>query len=539
MNIHPFSLDHPLLTLQSGSKDNKPETWTTRNAVEGVLIFGATGSGKSSGSAERIALKYLEAGFGGIILTVKPDERKTWENYCRQTGRSNDLIVLEPFGPHAFDFINYESLHRPGGISITENLVHVLRTVINAGNEKDAGGGSRDPFWDDALNTLLSNTLDLCQLAYGSITVQHIYDIVQSIPKGLNTKDEEGPFSAALKIAKDKINEQLDAWEKTLDPFVLNQYLDTNRYESEAEKVVRDMRTLKMVDEFFTRQFIPLADKTRSTVEFTCITFLNRLMREPIYSLFCGGKTTVTPEDCANGKIVLIDLPVKIFDKAGRDAQILMKFCFQRAFERRKVYDTTRMIFLFADEAQNFIHEHDALFQSTSRSSRVSTVYVTQNLPAYYANMGGKQGDERVKNFLGNFNTKFFHANADADTNKYASELIGDAYEEKLSVGQTKTLRDVTQSENISLELKRIFRPEGFMRLLTGGQSNNYIVEAILHRQGKPFATGRNAIKVRFRQKMSNDDFLRWAFGSDPAAGQRLLPPKSSHRDGSDNADRL
>lgn len=31
----------------------------------------------------------LRAGFSGIVLTAKPDERALWERYCAETGRSN------------------------------------------------------------------------------------------------------------------------------------------------------------------------------------------------------------------------------------------------------------------------------------------------------------------------------------------------------------------------------------------------------------------------------------------------------------------
>jgi hypothetical protein len=495
MNKHPFSLDFPLMTLHSDSKSGRRDYLTIRNAVENIQIFGSTGSGKSSGSGEKIAVNFLKAGFGGIVLTVKLDERDTWEKYCREANRLNDLIVIGP-GENSFDFIQYESLHKPKGLSITDNVVDVLRTTINAGNDKKSGH-SGDAFWLDALDTLLANLIDLSQLAYGFVTIQTLYDLVQSIPKNTTAvADSEGPFKEAITIAKEKINLQLDAWEKTVDTAAL---VENRTYERESEKACPDVRLLKIVDEFFTRQFIPLAEKTKSIVSFSFTAFLSRLIREPIYSLLCGGITTVTPEDCMKGKIVLIDLPVKFFDKAGRDAQIILKYCFQRAFERRTVDDTTRPLFIFADESQHFIHEHDATFQTTSRSSRVAVVYLTQNLPNYYANMGGDKAEENVKSFLGNFNTKIFHANADIETNKYASELLGDVYEE--TIGITNTVgQNMSRAQSSQLDLKRLIRPETFARLLTGGPDNKHVVEAIFFRQGKPFSTGRNAIKVLFKQ---------------------------------------
>jgi hypothetical protein len=62
-------LDAPLLKLGS-------QAWTVGDACEGVLIMGATGSGKTSGSGAHLAHAYLRAGFGGMVLCAKPDERQ-------------------------------------------------------------------------------------------------------------------------------------------------------------------------------------------------------------------------------------------------------------------------------------------------------------------------------------------------------------------------------------------------------------------------------------------------------------------------------
>jgi hypothetical protein len=67
-----WELSRPLLGW------SKSDVWTIREAVEGTLILGATGSGKSSGSGAAIAKAMLAAGFGGLILTAKKDEVTQW-----------------------------------------------------------------------------------------------------------------------------------------------------------------------------------------------------------------------------------------------------------------------------------------------------------------------------------------------------------------------------------------------------------------------------------------------------------------------------
>lgn len=75
--MDPFDLDRPLIELVSGSEKS---AWTIRHAVEGVQVYGGIGSGKTSGSGRLLALKYLNAGFGGLVLTAKADEKRLGRN---------------------------------------------------------------------------------------------------------------------------------------------------------------------------------------------------------------------------------------------------------------------------------------------------------------------------------------------------------------------------------------------------------------------------------------------------------------------------
>lgn len=168
--------------------------------------------------------------------------------------------------------------------------------------------------------------------------------------------------------------------------------------------------------------------------------------------------------------------------------------------ERRNVRANSRPVFLFADEAQNFLHSHDADYQATARSSRIATVYISQNLPNYHANMGGSKSHYKVQSFLGTLGTKIFHANADIETNRYASELIGDAYVEDISRSSTVS-GEFSSGRSSSFKLERMVRPEQFHRMATGGPLKGYIVEAIMHLQSKQFSNDLNHRKVRFSQE--------------------------------------
>lgn len=496
-----FDLNAPLFVFSS---DQGKTPFTVGDACEGISIMGGTGSGKSSGSGAFLARKFLSAGWGGVVLTVKPTEKDFWVNVCKQTGRTDDLLTIEPGCKYVFNFLDYEASRNEG--SYTRNIVKLLKTVIQSANEKE-NGISDQGFWEKALDMLLFNVIELCLLAYGKLTVRDMYDLVISAPqKGRRKAPGEGPnsFDRAFKLALQNVSAQVDAWKIILSP--QEQELirkDPDHGERMTTDQVRAAARLKFVDQFFSETYRDLADKTRSIVFFSCSSFLSSLLQEPIHSLFCRHASTYTPEDCFKAKkVILLHLPVKLYYDAGRDIQCLFKLIFQRTAERRNAEQEDRPLFLFQDEAQFFLMETDPLFQATARSSRVCSVYITQNLSSYYSAMGGDsfRSQHKVKVLLGTLAAKFFHANADNDgTNKYASDLIGQGYTEDTS-------RDSSFSDSFSIGrssswvLEPIIRPEYFNYLRTGGPQHNFLVDAYVHRQGRTFANGLNFKKITFHQ---------------------------------------
>lgn len=505
------NLNTPLLTFPDEKRGDSH--WTFRNAVEGVQIFGGIGGGKSSGPGRTLALRYLKAGFGGLVLTVKPDEKDEWKRYCEIAGRADDLVIIGPDHDEHFNFLDYEITAAGGGEAMTENLVQVLKTVIRASEAKDSGG-SKDPFWETALDMLIFNVIDLCRAAYGTVSVKRMFEIVQSLPKK-ETKPSataatktaaSSPFQEAYALAVENVKRRVSEWEKSLsvdEAKELNKIEDSGvkrkEYLKKASEALPEYRLFEQLQEFFNTNFKNLSEKTRSVIEFSFSGFLFRMLREPVYSLFCGNPSTVTPEDCLKGKIIVLDLPVKVYHKVGRDCQILFKYIWQRAMEKRKVEDGVLPVFLWADEAQNFLHEYDAEYQATARSSRIATVYISQNLPNYYASMSGAGSENRVKGFLGTLATKIFTANADIETNRYASDLIGDGY--YLEKSRTMSMTGgYSASRTLSQRFDRIVRPEDFSFLRTGGEQNDLLVECYMHIQGNTLTGERSHIKLEFRQ---------------------------------------
>ncbi|MFD1258585.1 type IV secretory system conjugative DNA transfer family protein [Mucilaginibacter terrae] len=509
--MHQFDLDRPLLQIPLGQQNYAQ--FTIRHAVEGIQIFGGIGSGKTSGSGKMLAQKFLENQFGGLVLTAKQDEKDLWVDYCRKAGRLDDLIIIEPGGKYRFNFLQYISKQSETNEAITENIVEVLKTVIQAGEEKEKGSGD-DAFWTSALDMMLLNIVDLCQLAYGEVTLETMYNILQTLPKPAaapakektdeekekEAKKQPTAYEIADAIIKEKHQADYKDWLNGLSPEYRRSLNTKAKMEQAVMNNLPNARLTKYLLQFFHKTYKTLSSKTQSIIEFIFAGFVYRLLREPVFTLFCNEPSNISPEDCSNGKIILINLPVKKYHKVGRDCQIMFKYIWQRSMEKRIVNDTTRPVFLFADEAQNFIHEHDAVYQATARSSKIATLYITQNLPNYYSMMGGNKAEYKVKSFMGTLATKIFHANADIETNIYASNLFGEAdhTDPQLSVSVGKD--SLSQTHSMGLSLQKLVRPEQFTALKTGGPLNNHKVEGYLHRQGDALFGARSFKKIIFNQ---------------------------------------
>lgn len=227
----------------------------------------------------------------------------------------------------------------------------------------------------------------------------------------------------------------------------------------------------------------------------------NVLDRGMLRELLSTG-TTVTPDATFAGKILVLNLPPKRFDKAGTYTQTIFKYCWQRAVERRAITRESRPVFIWADEAQLFVNEHDTTFQTTARSARACTVFLTQNLPNYHYYLGG---DERArsltKSLLGNLTTKIFHNNGCVETNKYAAELFGRNWRKDSSSTLSENDGKFSSSSSTSDKMDYVVQPREFSDLATGGPQNHYQVEAIIHQGGRIFsATGKNALLTAFQQ---------------------------------------
>ena len=234
-------------------------------------------------------------------------------------------------------------------------------------------------------------------------------------------------------------------------------------------------------------------------------TMMDIFLRRPFRQLFseppADRRRIALPELTHRGVVIVINLPVKEFGDAGRAAQVVYKYLWQQAAERRNVKDNPRPVFLWVDEAQNFATEYDMQFQATARSSRACTVYLTQNLPNYYAEMGGEHSKYRVDSLVGNLQTKIWHANSDPATNENAAEIIGKSWQKRQSSGTSFGENSFNLSSGESENLDYDVNPQEFTKLRKGGASNNFEVEAVVFQNGRIWKNKKTHLFTKFNQK--------------------------------------
>jgi hypothetical protein len=478
-SAEPWPLRRALLPL------SRRDRFTIGNAVENVLIVGGIGSGKTSGSGFALAMAYLRAGFGLLVLCAKSDEPKLWRRYCQLAGRLDDLIEFGPQAPWRFNPLAFE-LGRPGaGAGHTENLVQLLMTLLDLG-EKDGGRGGKEgeAYWRKAILQLLRNLVDLLVLATGRVGIPELYRLATSTASSMD---------------------EVRSPEWRARSFCFRCLSEGDKQQRSASR----QRDFELVADYFLLEWPAISDKTRSVILSSFTSMVDVLNRGMLRDLFTDDAPNIDPTVIELGKVVVVNMPLKEYGQVGLYAAALWKFSFMKSIERRDVTLSPRPVALWADEGHYFLLPgSDMLFTSTARSARVSNVLLTQSISGVIATLGsGPAGRAEADAYLSNYGTKIFHANTDPTTNEYAANLIGkckgflingnNSYGGNEGGSDHRTGGSSGISEHVDFEIQ----PREFSKLLCGGAENRGRVEAIAFRNGSSFrASGKNWMRVAFTQ---------------------------------------
>lgn len=471
MNAWPVDL--PIVRFGKDDKD----VWRLEDACQGTLILGETRSGKTSGSGAMIARKFLESGFGGLVLCFKSDpgnpkndEAQLWKSYLKRYGREQDGRFFSEEGEHRFNFLDYEK--GCSGLDFTENLVTLLVDVASVQKRSSSSGGSEDSFWRPQREMLMRNAFALMMMAEKPIELRTLYAMIRDVAQTTNQLDSP------------TWQKRSALWKMLLD----------------AERISGTHPEWETVRNYWSLELPELHEKTRGTVFADIKGMLDPLTRGKIGELF-GTTTNLSPDDIFAGKIIVIDIPVAKRRAAGQFAALVWSQLFQRATDRRSYQAPySRPVFLWTDEAHHFTVEQDAVFQTTAAAKGIAVVRLSQNV-ANFRDAYGRDGEHKVNTLLGNLNTKFLHRNSEPFTNKWATEVIAKETLYRISMAASGPWNGGHLANTSVAEVEEdSCSPKEFMGLKNGGKKNDYIAEAVLFQSGRLWNKDQRWVRVGFKQ---------------------------------------
>lgn len=494
-------LDQILYTVPG---TNTNITWA--DAVEGQLILGSTGSGKSSGPGKHIAHAMLNAGFGMCILCAKKDERERWEKYASDCNREDDLVIFNKASGLKFNFLKYEVERDGEGAGDVLNMIKALMNLNEQNKIHQSGGGENkeEKFWDNSLRRLISRSISLLMLADEEVSIENMRKVVSGCfdEEDLKAYQRAKVLMSQSNIDKTVLKETVanfETWLKSSYFLRLIERLNQKKFINSEDETDADL-----VLDYWLKNFPKIADKTRGIILESCFgliePFMNRGILRDQFSQ--GLSEDLKPENIiSKKKIVIIDFPIKEFGLAGIYASTIYKSVFQAFMERREIKNEDRPtpVALWIDEYQTFCNPQiDSLFQLTARSSWVASVFITQNINNLYFVMGQNMPEARAKSLLGNLNLKYACSNSDIETNKWISEMVGKHF---IDVDNIRISEEAKVSKSKNQQLQYRIMPDYFTTLKTGREANDFKVEAIVFKSGKTWdETHENYAMVEFSQ---------------------------------------
>jgi len=447
-----------------------------RDLCDGVGIFGGNGSGKSSTSMRLIFESTLERGFGALFLTVKDSDPEDYLSFASWAGRSGDVVRVMPGGEHRINVVEAAAVQ--GG---TENVVKLLGIAMTIIEGARASSGGADPIWDRSRDALTRNLCDLLLAAGESLTLDHMKDLLDSAPTESSEMD-------ALIVAAAGGDGSRGGHRG--GGYFHDCYLAASRNHQGGTPGI-DPYSARATARYWTSEYPKLPERTRGSVRFGFDAMVAGIARGDIADL-CTTETTLPLSALRDGKVVILDLPVRRYGEGARIAQALIKFLFQNELEREAIASESaaRPVLIGVDEAQEFLSSTDVSFQATARAARACTVFATQSAAGVRAKLG-RDGAEQLMGVIG---TKIVHA-CDGETASWIADLIGQDWRFSATVSDSGSV-------SLSPSKRHLVEPIEFSRLARGGSEFGCSAEAYVFKPGAKWGPhGQNFARVSLDQK--------------------------------------
>lgn len=404
--------------VYDSSSVNRDPEWLVmdnKGLYTGLIVFGATGTGKTSACA----YPYLEqlASFkscsddekiGGLMLDVKGDFWRGALDIIEKTGRLDDVVIIEPGSGYYFNPVHYPDLDSR---IIAERLYSVLENM----NSND---GRQDSYWKDKSINLLANSISLIRTSLGYVTLDDIYEIIS----------DENRLDELLEHGKNLLESK-----------------NTKSYASGVEEEIRIA-----VNFFAGSDYKGLDERTRGIIKSESLRVCSDFIKNPYRDTFCAPLEKLNFKgfkDVINsGKIILLRMPESKYGITGRTIGIMLKLDYFRTVLNR-VYsfaagsgiNMKRPVMFICDEYQNFVTsgniESDEEFFARCRQSKAINIVLTQSYSSLKLKLGS---EEKLNSLIGNLRSALWLSLADDYSREKASRICDKEYRLKITENITE-----------------------------------------------------------------------------------------------------
>jgi hypothetical protein len=452
--LPPYPFDPERLELVVGERHAQDGTpveapgWLVlpeKGLLAGILVTGATGSGKTSSGHHPFTAQLVRIGandrdrkLGGLVLDAKGNYAEFVRRQCVAAGREQDYyeISLE-------SGIRYNVLSRKD-LDATALAGHLMLLLENT------SGRGIEPFWEREAQDLAAQCIRVIRLAkQAEPTLADLYRVATS-PEAFLAWFEEAERRVATPAGKGELESVrfwLDAKYKGLDP--------------------------------------RLRASIAAGLNGLCAVFDVPRIRE----VFCPEEKD---EDfrgfdrlIAEGSIVAVRLPEGRLKTVAQTVGVLTKLNFFDAVLNRLSTageggaGAGRAVFFVADEYDVFLSQpSDGVFFSKCREARCVSILATQSYESIEARL---RNPHLAGQLLSNLRTKVWLCAEDNLTARQAADLCGEVERDKVSRSRNATARtayslldgkllatdgdQVGESSTVSQHREHLFPPRAFTSL--------------------------------------------------------------------------
>jgi len=441
---------------------NLPE----RGLFTGIVIFGAIGTGKTSGCIYPYAEQLLayksrdpQQRLGGLVLEVKGDFCRKVRMILESHDRSEDYVEVNLNADYRYNPLYNDQ----EAYALAYNIASLLNNLFGKGKE---------PFWQQAYTNLVKFIIQLHKVAYDYVTLFDVYECAINpglLEKRIHEAEQvvRGRHYFVVSDSLFRSHPELERFHfvpdepagshKALQSAALEEILKAENvdYETQIETSPGMVDPLKAeilegVKRWFYHDWRRIENKLRTSIVEGISVFLSLFDDNPMVK-----RTFCPPKECyesklnaderygrplppfaelvEQGKVCALNFPVALNPGLAKAIGVMMKLDFQRALLNRipKIEANSerhfRQVFFICDEYQHFATtgenepNGDEKFFALSRQSKCIPIVATQSISSLRSTLPG----ETWRTLLQTFRTKIFLALSDEFSAKIASELCG------------------------------------------------------------------------------------------------------------------